>query len=84
MKSSPVIIHLDAENDRDALAILDRLEIATDRDGALSILGATVRRGLRREITRQRRAVIVNRWRESLHADKQAKCERANERPVTP
>lgn len=58
MKTRAVVLHLEgAENDRDALTILTRLESATDRHGALAIiLDADLRRGLRRAITRQRRA----------------------------
>jgi len=68
-----VFLHLDAESDRDRLAILDRLNHETDRDGALGrILDADLRRGLQRAITRQRRAVIVNRWRQSMRASAHA------------
>jgi hypothetical protein len=53
-----VFLHLDAENDRDREAILAHWKIATGRNGALgSIITATVRRALQREITRQRPAL---------------------------
>lgn len=62
MKTRAVVLHLDAESDRDREAILARLESATGRDGALgSILDATVRRELKRAIAR-RRALVVRRW----------------------
>ncbi|HVA81667.1 MAG TPA: hypothetical protein VNF29_12145 [Candidatus Binataceae bacterium] len=63
---------MEGATDRDRLAILARLESETGRDGALSVLDATVRRGLKRAITRQRRAVIVNRWRQSMRASAHA------------
>jgi hypothetical protein len=52
----PVVIHLNAENDIDRLAILDRLDRETGRDGALSLLNDDLRRSLKRAIARQRRA----------------------------
>jgi len=68
----PIVLHVEGATDRDRLAILARLESETGRDGALSVLDATVRRGLKRAITRQRRAVIVNRWRQSMRASAHA------------
>lgn len=65
MKTRAVVLHLEgAENDRDALTILTRLESATDRHGALgSILDATVRRELKRAIAQRRAIVVQHRWR---------------------